>query len=99
MDHRNVSGCGGTNHDLSLPSPPPAAPVPAGGGHTGPWTAYHLKKTVPFLNITVLEGKFCGYGVSGRNGGRLYNGIAGRDRYARLPCRTAMSPPYASSRP
>ncbi|MFF2011878.1 NAD(P)/FAD-dependent oxidoreductase [Streptomyces sp. NPDC058195] len=55
-----------------------------GGGYTGLWTAYYLKKAVPFLNITVLEAAFCGYGASGRNGGWLYNGIAGRDRYARL---------------
>ncbi|MFF2900061.1 NAD(P)/FAD-dependent oxidoreductase [Streptomyces sp. NPDC057966] len=55
-----------------------------GGGYTGLWTAYYLKKAVPFLNITVLEAKFCGYGASGRNGGWLYNGIAGRERYAKL---------------
>ncbi|MGW0776507.1 NAD(P)/FAD-dependent oxidoreductase [Streptomyces sp. NPDC002835] len=55
-----------------------------GGGYTGLWTAYYLKKAVPFLDITVLEAKFCGYGASGRNGGWLYNGIAGRDRFARL---------------
>ncbi|MFC7309470.1 NAD(P)/FAD-dependent oxidoreductase [Streptomyces monticola] len=54
-----------------------------GGGYTGLWTAYYLKKAVPFLRITVLEQKFCGYGASGRNGGWLYNGIAGRDRYAK----------------
>ena len=55
-----------------------------GGGYTGLWTAYYLKKAAPFLRITVLEQNFCGYGASGRNGGWLYNGIAGRDRYARL---------------
>ncbi|MFF9401646.1 NAD(P)/FAD-dependent oxidoreductase [Streptomyces sp. NPDC014744] len=55
-----------------------------GGGYTGLWTAYYLKKAVPFLNITILEANFCGYGASGRNGGWLYNGIAGRDRYAKL---------------
>ncbi|WP_055702877.1 NAD(P)/FAD-dependent oxidoreductase [Streptomyces silaceus] len=55
-----------------------------GGGYTGLWTAYYLKKAAPFLRITVLEQKFCGYGASGRNGGWLYNGIAGRDRYAGL---------------
>ncbi|GAA0668075.1 FAD-dependent oxidoreductase [Streptomyces thermocarboxydovorans] len=55
-----------------------------GGGYTGLWTAYYLKKAIPFLRVTVLERKFCGYGASGRNGGWLYNGIAGRDRYARL---------------
>ncbi|WP_405797746.1 NAD(P)/FAD-dependent oxidoreductase [Streptomyces sp. NBC_01506] len=71
--------------------PAPREPLPGdatadvcvvGGGYTGLWTAYYLKKAVPFLNITVLEGKFCGYGASGRNGGWLYNGIAGRDSYA-----------------
>ncbi|MFJ2058599.1 NAD(P)/FAD-dependent oxidoreductase [Streptomyces sp. NPDC087908] len=74
-------------------APAPREPLPGdtsadvcivGGGYTGLWTAYYLKKAVPFLNITVLEAKFCGYGASGRNGGWLYNGIAGRDRYAAL---------------
>ncbi|MFF5501408.1 NAD(P)/FAD-dependent oxidoreductase [Streptomyces roseolus] len=55
-----------------------------GGGYTGLWTAYYLKKAVPFLDIVVLEARFCGYGASGRNGGWLYNGIAGRGRYAEL---------------
>jgi len=58
--------------------------VVVGGGYTGLWTAYYLKKAAPSLRVTVLEQKFCGYGASGRNGGWLYNGIAGRDRYARL---------------
>ncbi|MFE5840636.1 NAD(P)/FAD-dependent oxidoreductase [Streptomyces niveus] len=71
--------------------PAPREPLPGdttadvcvvGGGFTGLWTAYYLKKAAPFLNITVLEAKFCGYGASGRNGGWLYNGIAGRDTYA-----------------
>lgn len=74
-------------------APAPREPLPGdttadvcvvGGGYTGLWTAYYLKKAAPFLNVTVLEAKFCGYGASGRNGGWLYNGIAGRDRYARL---------------
>ncbi|MEU0088146.1 FAD-dependent oxidoreductase [Streptomyces sp. NPDC006274] len=74
-------------------APAPREPLPGdstadvcivGGGYTGLWTAYYLKKAVPFLDITVLEAKFCGYGASGRNGGWLYNGIAGRDRFARL---------------
>ncbi|MET9804745.1 FAD-dependent oxidoreductase [Streptomyces sp. NPDC006368] len=73
-------------------TPAPREPLPGdttadvcivGGGYTGLWTAYYLKKAVPFLNIIVLEGKFCGYGASGRNGGWLYNGIAGRARYAK----------------
>ncbi|WP_129308367.1 FAD-dependent oxidoreductase [Streptomyces sp. L2] len=58
--------------------------VIVGGGYTGLWTAYYLKKAAPFLRVTVLEQKFCGYGASGRNGGWLYNGVAGRDRYAKL---------------
>ncbi|WP_406456565.1 FAD-binding oxidoreductase [Streptomyces sp. NBC_01622] len=58
--------------------------VIVGGGYTGLWTAYYLKKADPSLRVTVLEQKFCGYGASGRNGGWLYNGIAGRDRYAKL---------------
>ncbi|MFG2111130.1 NAD(P)/FAD-dependent oxidoreductase [Streptomyces sp. NPDC048718] len=74
-------------------APAPREPLPGdttadvcvvGGGYTGLWTAYYLKKAAPFLDITVLEASFCGYGASGRNGGWLYNGIAGRDRYARL---------------
>ncbi|MEU5402816.1 FAD-dependent oxidoreductase [Streptomyces sp. NPDC005963] len=73
--------------------PTPREPLPGdasadvcivGGGYTGLWTAYYLKKAAPFLNVVVLEGRFCGYGASGRNGGWLYNGIAGRDRHARL---------------
>ncbi|MEU3794655.1 FAD-dependent oxidoreductase [Streptomyces fructofermentans] len=67
-----------------LPGDASADVVIVGGGYTGLWTAYYLKKAAPFLRITVLERKFCGYGASGRNGGWLYNGIAGRDRYARL---------------
>ncbi|MEV4556808.1 FAD-dependent oxidoreductase [Kitasatospora sp. NPDC049285] len=55
-----------------------------GGGYTGLWTAYYLKKAAPELEIVLLEREFCGYGASGRNGGWLYNGIAGRERYARL---------------
>ncbi|MFS4091316.1 NAD(P)/FAD-dependent oxidoreductase [Streptomyces sp. AF1A] len=72
-----------------LPGDATADVVIVGGGYTGLWTAYYLKKAAPFLRITVLEQKFCGYGASGRNGGWLYNGIAGRDRYARLHGREA----------
>ncbi|MFF8448111.1 NAD(P)/FAD-dependent oxidoreductase [Streptomyces leeuwenhoekii] len=63
--------------------------VIVGGGYTGLWTAYYLKRAVPSLRIVVLEGRFCGYGASGRNGGWLYNGIAGRERYARSHGREA----------
>ncbi|MCP3759484.1 FAD-binding oxidoreductase [Streptomyces sp. TBY4] len=79
--------------DGTAPAQPPRAPltgnttadvVIVGGGYTGLWTAYYLKTAAPDLRVTVLEQKFCGYGASGRNGGWLYNGIAGRDRYAAL---------------
>ncbi|WP_393098206.1 NAD(P)/FAD-dependent oxidoreductase [Streptomyces sp. LN325] len=67
-----------------LPGDATADVVIVGGGYTGLWTAYYLKKAAPSLRVTVLEQRFCGYGASGRNGGWLYNGVAGRDRYARL---------------
>lgn len=40
-----------------------------GGGLTGLWTAYYLKKASPDLDIVVLEKEFAGFGASGRNGG------------------------------
>ncbi|MEV6684823.1 FAD-binding oxidoreductase [Streptomyces sp. NPDC051130] len=79
-----------TDHTATTPPRAPltsdatADVVIVGGGYTGLWTAYYLKTSAPDLRITVLEQKFCGYGASGRNGGWLYNGIAGRDRYAAL---------------
>ncbi|MFE6870982.1 NAD(P)/FAD-dependent oxidoreductase [Kitasatospora sp. NPDC057692] len=75
---------------LGLPEPRPRLPgnrevdvCVVGGGYTGLWTAYHLKKAEPGLRIAVLEQRFCGYGASGRNGGWLYNGFAGRAAFAR----------------
>ncbi|MBV2155647.1 FAD-binding oxidoreductase [Kitasatospora sp. SUK 42] len=73
-----------------VPEPGPALPGDrdvdvciVGGGYTGLWTAYHLKKADPSLRIALLERRFCGYGASGRNGGWLYNGFAGRSAFAR----------------
>ncbi|WP_382306316.1 NAD(P)/FAD-dependent oxidoreductase [Herbiconiux sp. UC225_62] len=40
-----------------------------GGGLTGLWTAYYLKKADPSLSITVVEKEVVGFGASGRNGG------------------------------
>ncbi|MFJ6985283.1 MULTISPECIES: NAD(P)/FAD-dependent oxidoreductase [unclassified Streptomyces] len=72
-----------------LPGDTTADVVIVGGGYTGLWSAYCLKKADPALRVVVLEQRFCGYGASGRNGGWLYNGIAGRDRYAKLHGRDA----------
>ena len=40
-----------------------------GGGYTGLWTAYYLKKADPALRIAILEKEIVGFGASGRNGG------------------------------
>lgn len=40
-----------------------------GGGFGGLWTAYHLKRAEPSLEIAVVEKEVVGYGASGRNGG------------------------------
>src|SRR5215211_8329452 len=40
-----------------------------GGGFTGLWTAIHLKRTRPELDIAIVEADICGAGASGRNGG------------------------------
>ena len=53
-----------------------------GGGYTGLWSAYYLKKAQPSLDIVVLEARHIGYGASGRNGGWLTNAITGgRQQY------------------
>ncbi len=40
-----------------------------GGGFTGLSAAYHLARRYPNKKIVILEGAYCGYGASGRNGG------------------------------
>ncbi len=53
-----------------------------GGGYTGLWTAYYLKRDQPDLRIAVLEQRFAGFGASGRNGGWLTNSVTGgREQY------------------
>jgi len=42
-----------------------------GGGFTGLWTAYQLKRARPSLEVVVLEREYAGFGASGRNGGWL----------------------------
>ncbi len=87
-----------TNGDVSywwadIGEPPRRAPLPSGGltadvcivgaGFTGLWTAYHLKRERPELEVVVLEREFAGFGASGRNGGWLTDRFAaGNDAVA-----------------
>lgn len=43
--------------------------VIVGGGYTGLWTAWHLKRLEPEARVVLLEAAICGDGPSGRNGG------------------------------
>jgi glycine/D-amino acid oxidase-like deaminating enzyme len=43
--------------------------VVIGGGYTGTWTAWHLRRLEPEARVVLLEADRCGYGPSGRNGG------------------------------
>jgi glycine/D-amino acid oxidase-like deaminating enzyme len=62
-----------------------------GGGFTGLWTAYYLKKADPGLRVAILEKEFAGFGASGRNGGWLSAEFAGsRERHAKARGRQAM---------
>jgi glycine/D-amino acid oxidase-like deaminating enzyme len=55
-----------------------------GGGFTGLWTAYYLKRERPDLEIAIVEREFAGYGASGRNGGWLSSEFNGsREAMAR----------------
>jgi glycine/D-amino acid oxidase-like deaminating enzyme len=40
-----------------------------GGGYSGLWTAYYLKRANPDFRIAILEREIVGFGASGRNGG------------------------------
>lgn len=76
-----------------LPTPT-RAPLPGGrsadvaiigGGLTGLWTAYYLRRALPDASIALVEREFCGFGASGRNGGWLSAEVAGnRTRYHAL---------------
>ena len=46
----------------------------AGGGYTGLWTAWHIKRLEPDARVLLLEAGACGEGPSGRNGG-FVNGL------------------------
>ncbi|GAA1874768.1 FAD-binding oxidoreductase [Pseudonocardia ailaonensis] len=51
--------------------------VVVGGGFTGLWTAYYLRRAQPDLRVVVLEREIAGFGPSGRNGGWVSTGMAG----------------------
>lgn len=62
-----------------------------GGGFTGLWAAYYLKRARPDLRVAVVEREFAGFGASGRNGGWLTADLAGSpERYARTHGRAAV---------
>lgn len=48
-----------------------------GGGFTGLWTAYELKRADPGLEVVVLEARYVGFGASGRNGGWVLGKLSG----------------------
>jgi glycine/D-amino acid oxidase-like deaminating enzyme len=48
--------------------------VIAGGGYTGLWTAWHVKRLEPEARVVLLEAGVSGEGPSGRNGG-FCNGL------------------------
>ena len=61
-----------------------------GGGYTGLWTAYALKRADPSLRIVVCEREVVGFGASGRNGGwcsALFAGSRDATAPARSRCR------------
>lgn len=52
-----------------------------GGGYTGLWTAYSIKRAEPSLHVVVVEAKMVGYGASGRNGGAVIAQLNGSRDY------------------
>ncbi|HYJ21688.1 MAG TPA: FAD-dependent oxidoreductase [Solirubrobacterales bacterium] len=57
-----------------VPAPPldgdrDADVVVVGGGFTGLWAAWHVKRLQPEASVVLLEAGDCGHGPSGRNGG------------------------------
>lgn len=94
MTHHDSSAPGFVNGEVSFwmrstgrPEPRPALSgdievdvAILGGGLTGLWTAYYLKKARPDLEIAVIEREFAGFGASGRNGGWMSAEPAGQFR-------------------
>jgi glycine/D-amino acid oxidase-like deaminating enzyme len=60
--------------EAAAPAPPldgdrKADVVVVGGGFTGLWAAWHVKRLEPDARVVLLEADGCGRGPSGRNGG------------------------------
>jgi glycine/D-amino acid oxidase-like deaminating enzyme len=55
-----------------------------GGGLSGLWSAYYVKREQPDLDVIVVEREIAGFGPSGRNGGWVRGGMSGVGKvYAR----------------
>jgi glycine/D-amino acid oxidase-like deaminating enzyme len=48
-----------------------------GGGLSGLWSAYYLKREQPDLDVILVEREIAGFGPSGRNGGWVRGGMSG----------------------
>ena len=74
--------------------------VVVGGGYTGLWSAWHIKRLEPEARVVLCEAGLCGHGPSGRNGGfcnALWFGLpAMRRRFGDAPAR-AVATAAASS--
>lgn len=58
--------------------------VVVGGGLSGLWSAYYLKREQSDLDVIVVEREIAGFGPSGRNGGWVRGGMSGAPKlYAR----------------
>src|SRR4051812_43756906 len=65
-----------------------------GGGYTGLWTAYQLKRVEPTLDVVILEAEWAGAGASGHNDGYVMTRL---DRsVARLVDRRGIGPARAA---
>lgn len=88
--HHNGSFWFDSLDDLPEPRAPAALPsrtdvAIVGGGFTGLWTAYYLRRHRPDLGITVFEAETVGFGASGRNGGWCMGMAMGIDERLAAP--------------
>lgn len=51
-----------------------------GGGYTGLWSAYFLRRAEPSLNVHILEADYAGAGASGHNDGFMTKAIGGHSQ-------------------